>query len=369
MSEMPNAESTGEGSPIAERELVITRLIDAPRAALYRCWTEPELLVKWFAPKPWSTPTAELDVRPGGICRIVMRSPEGQDFPNPGVYLDVVPNEKLVFTDAFVTAWEPSTKAFMVGTVTFADEGGKTRYTARVQHWSKEDREAHESMGFHEGWGLGPLRRPARRIGRHALTSVSRKKAPSVDDASLASRAPPSGADVPEAARLGRGRIIPAIAGLGRLAGDRDRRCAGDEAERRAGSHRAAGGPVIAARIDDHDAGRPIDRMAIDRRRAIDGSRRAIGRPRRRARRASARSTAGSGAAPRTAGPGSAPCLGRRHLREWGDHSRGRAGDENQCLQEMSHSTASPVGESELITTALPAAASPFRASRNNVIK
>lgn len=153
MSDMPNAENTGDESPIAERELVITRLIDAPRAAVYRCWTEPELLVKWFAPKPWSTPSAKLDVRPGGSCTIVMRSPEGQDFPNPGVYLDIVPNEKLVFTDAFVTAWEPSTKAFMVGTVTFADEDGKTRYTARVQHWSKEDREAHESMGFHEGWG------------------------------------------------------------------------------------------------------------------------------------------------------------------------------------------------------------------------
>ncbi|MCX5479465.1 SRPBCC family protein [Kaistia geumhonensis] len=153
IAESQTTDSAAEGSPIAERELVITRLIDAPRTALYRCWTEAELLRKWFAPQPWTTPVAELDVRPGGSCRVVMRSPEGEDFPNPGVYLDVVPNEKLVLTDAFAEAWEPSTKAFMVATVTFADEDGKTRYTARVQHWSAEDRAAHESMGFHEGWG------------------------------------------------------------------------------------------------------------------------------------------------------------------------------------------------------------------------
>ncbi|SHE58517.1 Uncharacterized conserved protein YndB, AHSA1/START domain [Kaistia soli DSM 19436] len=135
-----------------DRELIITRLIDAPRASLYRCWTEPELIKKWFAPAPWTTPSAELDLRIGGTSRIVMRSPAGEDFANPGVFLEVVPNEKLVFTDAFTEAWLPSQKAFMVGTVTFADEDGKTRYTARVQHWSAEDRAAHEQMGFHQGW-------------------------------------------------------------------------------------------------------------------------------------------------------------------------------------------------------------------------
>ncbi len=138
---------------MTDRELVLTRLIDAPREALYRCWTEPELVKQWFAPKPWTTPVVEMDVRDGGTSLIVMRGPEGQDFANPGVFLEVVPNQKLVFTDAFTEAWVPSGKAFMVGTVTFADEGGKTRYTARVQHWSAEDRAQHEAMGFHEGWG------------------------------------------------------------------------------------------------------------------------------------------------------------------------------------------------------------------------
>jgi uncharacterized protein YndB with AHSA1/START domain len=85
-----------------------------------------------------------------------MRSPEGQDFPNRGIYLDVVKNERLVFTDAFTKAWEPSDKPFMVGTITFEPEGpggAKTKYTARVQHWTVADRETHEQMGFHKGWG------------------------------------------------------------------------------------------------------------------------------------------------------------------------------------------------------------------------
>src|SRR5215472_3201453 len=72
----------------AERELMLSRLIDAPREKLYRAWTEPALLRQWFAPLPWTTPHAELDVRPGGASKITMRSPEGQDIPLPGIYLE-----------------------------------------------------------------------------------------------------------------------------------------------------------------------------------------------------------------------------------------------------------------------------------------
>lgn len=134
-------------------ELTLTRLIDAPPEKLFRAWTEPELLVQWFVPKPWTATSAEMDVRPGGSSVVVMRSPEGQEFPNRGVYLDVVKNERLVFTDAFTSAWVPSAKAFMVGTITFENEDGKTRYTARVLHWSEADCKAHEDMGFYAGWG------------------------------------------------------------------------------------------------------------------------------------------------------------------------------------------------------------------------
>ena len=137
----------------SDRELVLTRLIDAPREKLYRAWTDAELLKQWFAPKPWTTPQAELDVRPGGASLVVMRSPDGNDMPCPGVYLEVVPNQRLVFTDAYTSTWQPSQKPFMTVILTFEDEGGKTRYTARVRHWTVADREAHEKMGFHHGWG------------------------------------------------------------------------------------------------------------------------------------------------------------------------------------------------------------------------
>jgi uncharacterized protein YndB with AHSA1/START domain len=133
---------------------MLTRLIDAPREKLYRAWTDPTLLKQWFAPLPYTTPVAELDVRPGGSAFIVMRGPDGKDLPNHGVYLEVVPNQRLVSTDAYTKAWEPSEKPFMTLILTFEDEGGKTRYTARVHHWTVADCEAHEKMGFHQGWGI-----------------------------------------------------------------------------------------------------------------------------------------------------------------------------------------------------------------------
>jgi uncharacterized protein YndB with AHSA1/START domain len=135
-------------------ELSLTRVIDAPRHKIFKAWTTPELVTQWFAPLPWTTPHVEMNVRPGGANLFVMADPDGNEFPNRGVYLEVVENEKLVFTDAFTSAWVPSAKPFMVGTITLEDlGGGKTKYTATVLHWSEEDRQAHEKMGFHEGWG------------------------------------------------------------------------------------------------------------------------------------------------------------------------------------------------------------------------
>jgi uncharacterized protein YndB with AHSA1/START domain len=145
--------TNAEVVPDTNRDLVLTRLIDAPREKLFRAWTEPALLMQWFAPLPYTTPRAELDVRPGGASLVVMRGPDGVELPNQGVYLEVVRNERLVFTDAFTAAWEPSQKPFMTVILTFQDEGGKTRYTARVRHWTVADRESHEKMGFHQGWG------------------------------------------------------------------------------------------------------------------------------------------------------------------------------------------------------------------------
>lgn len=133
--------------------LKIERVLDVPRAAVWRCWTEPDLMVHWFTPKPWKTVSAEVDLRPGGASLVTMESPEGQQFPNPGQYLVVEPNERLVFTDAFTGDWIPSQKPFMVGEIRLFDApGGKTRYVAMAHHWNAEDMKRHEEMGFEPGW-------------------------------------------------------------------------------------------------------------------------------------------------------------------------------------------------------------------------
>ena len=142
--------------PIEARTLVLERILDATPDKAFRAWTEPDLLKRWFAPKPYTTPYAEMDVRAGGANSITMRSPDGQDIPNAGLYLEVVPNRRLVFTDAFeAIGWQPKSGApFMVATITFEEApGGKTKYTARVQHWSVAAARQHEEMGFHPGWG------------------------------------------------------------------------------------------------------------------------------------------------------------------------------------------------------------------------
>lgn len=145
----------GNSAPDAAvpHELVLTRLIDAPRHKLFRCWTDPALMVRWFTPPPWKTIAAEVDLRAGGSSCVTMQGPDGAQVPNRGVYLEVVPDRRLVFTDAYTSAWVPSAKPFFTCIVTFDDEDGKTRYTARARHWNAEDCAAHEEMGFHEGWG------------------------------------------------------------------------------------------------------------------------------------------------------------------------------------------------------------------------
>ena len=137
---------------VAGRDLVLTRHIAARPALVFRAWTDPALLKLWFTPAPWTVAHAALDVRVGGANLVVMRGPDGTEFPNRGVYLEVVPDTRLVVTDAYVSAWEPAEKPFMTLIVTFEPEREGTRYTATVRHWSIADRLAHEEMGFHPGW-------------------------------------------------------------------------------------------------------------------------------------------------------------------------------------------------------------------------
>lgn len=142
-------------APEHDRQLVIARIIDAPRAAVWRCWTEPDLMKRWFVPRPWTISRAEFELRSGGPSLIVMVDTEGREYPNPGQYLAVVPKEKLVFTDAYLGEWKVSEQAFMTVTMTLADEGaGRTRYIARADHWTRDAVDQHVRMGFHEGWGV-----------------------------------------------------------------------------------------------------------------------------------------------------------------------------------------------------------------------
>ncbi|GLS88038.1 activator of HSP90 ATPase [Cypionkella aquatica] len=136
-----------------ETDLVLVREINAPREILYTCWTTPEHLVHWFVPKPHKVTACELDVRPGGKCNTTFEV-DGTEMANNGVYLEVIPNEKLVFTDTYTEGWKPNPEPFMTAILTFEDIGnGRTRYTAVARHRSKETAESHKQMGFYDGWG------------------------------------------------------------------------------------------------------------------------------------------------------------------------------------------------------------------------
>lgn len=142
-------------APNNDNELVMARIMDATPEQLFRVWTDPTLTPQWFCPKPWRAETTKMDLRPGGASVTTMYGPDGEVFPNAGVYLEVVPNEKLVFTDFFTEGWVPSENPMMTAVVTFeARPDGKTLYIARAGHPSAEKKAQHEQMGFEEGWGI-----------------------------------------------------------------------------------------------------------------------------------------------------------------------------------------------------------------------
>ena len=134
----------------AKYELAIERYIAASPETVWKVWTER--LTEWWCPKPWTTEVIEHDMRPGGRAAMIMRGPNGEEHPQEGVFLEVVPKERVIFTDAFTAGWNPS-KPFMVGFFEMSPEGKGTRYRAGARHWSEESMKQHEQMGFTEGWG------------------------------------------------------------------------------------------------------------------------------------------------------------------------------------------------------------------------
>lgn len=136
-------------------ELTISRLINAPRAAVWQAWSDPRKLEQWWLPAPLSCRVVKLDMTPGGAFETLMSEDGGTFQPHvAGCFLDVVAQEKVVFTTALVEGWVPA-ESFLTITaiITMADEDGGTRYSARVLHKNPEDCQKHAEMGFDEGWG------------------------------------------------------------------------------------------------------------------------------------------------------------------------------------------------------------------------
>ena len=146
----------------SETDLVLERTLDAPIDLVWRAYTTPAHLKRWFAPRPYEITELELDLRPGGIFRIRMVGPDGFDTGHgtPGCVLEVIEGRKLAWTSALGPDYRPSEagegcESFpMTAVITFEDAGdGKTRYKAVALHKNMADKDAHEKMGFHEGWG------------------------------------------------------------------------------------------------------------------------------------------------------------------------------------------------------------------------
>lgn len=134
-------------------DLVLERIVDIPPALVWAAWTTPEHIKVWFTPAPWKTVDCEIDLRPGGIFRNTMRSPEGKEFPNIGCYLEIVKNEKLVWTDALLPGYRPSPNPFFTAIIMLEPCGKGTKYTAVAVNRDEAGRKKHEKMGFHDGWG------------------------------------------------------------------------------------------------------------------------------------------------------------------------------------------------------------------------
>ena len=145
-----------------ELDLKLVRVVDVAPALVWKAYTTPELLMQWFCPKPWGVSSCVIELRPGGRFSPTMRSPEGVEFPNEGCYLEVVPNQRLIWTGALQGGFRPQDPVKLAehehgivftAAITLEPEGAGTKYTAHVMHPDSESRKKHAEMGFEFGWG------------------------------------------------------------------------------------------------------------------------------------------------------------------------------------------------------------------------
>lgn len=140
--------------PDPKLDLVLERTIEAPREVLWTALTKPEHVRQWFTPKPWIITDCEIDLRPGGLFRTRMQSPDGKEVNDRRCcYLEIVQNERLVWTDALLPGYRPSGDPFITAVISLQSQGEATRYTATAIHRDEATRNSHEEMGFYDGWG------------------------------------------------------------------------------------------------------------------------------------------------------------------------------------------------------------------------
>ncbi|MHA4850175.1 SRPBCC family protein [Rhodococcus sp. MSC1_016] len=141
-------------SLIDELDLTISRVIEAPRSAVWNAWTDPASFEQWWVPAPAKCRVLEMDLRPGGAFTTQI-SEDGGDFAPHinGCFLAVDHLERIVFTNSLVGGWRPAENPFMSAIITLADHPQGTEYVAHVMHKNNADRNMHEEMGFADGWG------------------------------------------------------------------------------------------------------------------------------------------------------------------------------------------------------------------------
>jgi uncharacterized protein YndB with AHSA1/START domain len=121
---------------------------------MFRAWTTATLLPEWFCPKPWMATDCEVDLKSGGRFKATMKSPEGQEIPCSGCYLEVIENRRIVWTDALTAGYRPAERPFMTAEITFEKHPEGTRYVVIAKHATEAARKQHEEMGFFGGWNI-----------------------------------------------------------------------------------------------------------------------------------------------------------------------------------------------------------------------
>jgi uncharacterized protein YndB with AHSA1/START domain len=142
---------TAQKKSLAEREITITRVFDAPQALVFKAWTDGKMLAQWWGPAGFTNPVCEIDARVGGALRIHMRSPDGAVYPMKGEFREIVPPQRLVFTNiALDEAGNHIIEGFT--TVTFAEEGGKTRLILHTRGSAVVEKAVPYLQGMEYGW-------------------------------------------------------------------------------------------------------------------------------------------------------------------------------------------------------------------------